>query len=265
MYFRQITFIAVLLGANLLTAFNTLADSPDAWMVVPESKVLSLESAKPGPIDQSLARPLWGSPWIHVDGLLRGSPSPPEVQAAKPNHNGANPRLIFTKTPDEYFAEFSIRFIGGEDENDKGLPLIDLGHHISALTLGGDKGLRLTINRHSSLVAHDKTFRLDDGKTYEFIIEVKGAETLVRIKDGPTLYATNDFLFGQKRTIGLAGAMQGTIEIDEFSIWTVKDDFQSDWEERRKTLSSMESIQLTDPPSKKSKNKRRNPASGAIK
>lgn len=250
---KTIASVAVVCAVALALEDVACADAPETWMVIPDKEVVSLDLAKTGPVDANVTKPLWGAPWIRVDGMLRGTPSPPEVQAAKKSHNGSNPRLIFVTTPDEYLARFSIRFIGGEDAEDKGLPLIDLGHHISALTLGGDMGAQLTINRHSLLVASDEKFRLEDGKTYRFEIEVKGSETLIRISDGPTLYAKNKFLDRKKRTIGLAGAIQGTIEIDEFSIWTVKDGVQEGWAERRDKLSVTKPIKLKEPPAEKKK------------
>lgn len=249
--------IAIVLAVSFTSGPKAFADAPETWMVIPDQEVVSIDSSKPGPVDAKVAKPLWGAPWIHIDGMLRGTPSSPEVQAAKKNHNGANPRLIFVTTPDEYLARFSIRFIGGKDENNKGLPLIDLGHHVSAITLGSEKGMHLTVNRHSQLVASDASFRLENGETYKFEIEVKGTETLIRVQNGPTLYAESKFLDGKKRTIGLAGAIQGTIEIDEFSIWSVKDAVQKDWAERRDKLSVMKPIQLKEPPAVKTKRKKR--------
>jgi hypothetical protein len=245
------------------TSHHAETSSPEAWMVIPAKKVMSLDSTKPGPVDASIAKPGQSTPWVHVDGLLRGNPTSPEEQAKKKSHNGAAPRLIFVTTPSEYLAQLSIRFIGGEKSGENVRPLIDLGHHVCALTLGGDKGAQLTINRHSLLVAQGKDFRLEYGKTYKFQIEVKGAEMLVRIKDGPTLYAKNEFLEGKKRTIGLTGATQGTIEIDEFSIWSVKDAVQEGWSQRRDNLSTMKPVQLKEPPAKKKNKKARNSKQGA--
>ena len=235
---------------------RAMADAPDTWMVVPDKQVVLLDSNKPGLVDAQIAKPLWGAPWVHVDGMLRGSPSSLEEQAKKKSHNGANPRLVFATTPAEYCAQFSIRFLGGEKAEENELPLIDLGHHVSALNLGGEQGVRLTINRHSLLVAQDESFKLENGKTYHFQIEVKGPETLIRIKDGPTLYANNEFLDGKKRTIGLAGAMQGTIEIDDFAIWSVKDSLQEGWSQRRDKLPVLEPVQLKEPPTKKKKSRK---------
>ena len=247
----------IVLAITVTMTPRAMADTPDTWMVIPDKQVVLLDSNKPGPVDAQIAKPLWGAPWVHVDGMLRGSPSSLEEQAKKKSHNGANPRLVFATTPAEYCAQFSIRFLGGEKAEENELPLIDLGHHVSALNLGGEQGVRLTINRHSLLVAQDESFKLENGKTYHFQIEVKGPETLIRIKDGPTLYASNEFLDGKKRTIGLAGAMQGTIEIDNVSIWTVKDEMQDGWAVRRDAMPAFEPVQLKEAPSKKKKAKKK--------
>ena len=253
---KHLALPLIVLAATTTMTRQASADPPEPWMVIADKKVMSLDSTKPGPVDASIAKPHQGTPWVHVDGLLRGNPTSPEEQATKKSHNGAAPRLIFVTTPSEYLAQFSIRFIGSEKSGDTGRPLIDLGHHVCALTLGGDKGAMLTVNRHSLLVAQAESFKLEDGKTYHFQIEVKGPETLIRITDGPTLYATNEFLEGKKRTIGLAGAEQGTIEIDAFSIWSLKDGVQKGWSQRRDKLSAMKPVQLKEPPAKKKRKKR---------
>lgn len=249
---KHLTFPLIVLAATA-TMTQVSAGTPETWMVIPDKEVVSLDGAKPGPVDPSIAKPLWGVPWVHVDGVLRGSPASAEEQAKKKSHNGANPRLILVTTPPEYLAQLSIRFLGGEKSSENAsekLPLIDLGHHVSALTLGGDGGANLTINRHSLLVAQDESFKLENGKTYQIQIEVKGPETLIVIKDGPTLYARNDFLEGKGRTIGLAGAVQGTIEIDDLSIWSVKDGVQDGWSQRRDKLPAFTPVQLKEPPAK---------------
>ncbi len=249
------TTIILLLFVSTMSILMSV-ERPEPWMVIPDQKVVSPDFTKSGAIDPAIGKPLWGAKWEVVDGMLRGSPSSPEEQAGKTSHNGADPRLILSATPAEYFAQFSIRFIGGEKSGSEVLPLIDLGHHVCALILGNDKGLTLTIDRKSQLIAQDESFTFEKNKNYYISIEVKGPEVLIRIADGSlsyTLYALNNFLEGKKRTLGLAGAIHSIIEIDEMAIWTIKDGFQSNWSERRDTLPKIIPIQLKEPPKKKPK------------
>ena len=67
------------------------------------------------PLEKTVWQSRQGTRWAIEDGVLRGRESSPEFQSNRKDHFGYEPRLSIPVTPAEFVAEFSFRFVGGDE------------------------------------------------------------------------------------------------------------------------------------------------------
>ena len=119
--------LAVLFVSLAATSDATAADLKPL-MAVPEEVILENDFSKVEPLKKNEWLKRQGTRWGIEDGVLRGRPSTPEYQAAKPDHKGLETRTSVPATPAEFVAKFRFRFVEGEESAI--VPFIEFGHHV---------------------------------------------------------------------------------------------------------------------------------------
>lgn len=242
------------LALFLLAVASSLSADPETFgpAVVDE---IAVQHDFDRPVYQ-LAKSKWqarqGTQWKIAGGVLSGIPSSAEYQAKKSHHRGLEPRLSVPPTPAECVARFSIRFIEGEETDI--VPFIEFGHHIVRLRFSQTEGVALLVDYESLKVAEDKTFLFKPGEWMTVTAALKGDEFLIEIEDGPRLYAKHPVIRESAPSggtgLGVAGMRGGRIEIDDLTIWTVKEEVADGWAAERDKLPVFEPVKVREKPKK---------------
>lgn len=233
---------------------SVVADDSAAFgPAIPGESVLETDFEKPV---YQLPRSTWqarqGTRWKIVGGVLQGIPSSAEFQAERSHHRGLEPRLSIPVTPAECIARFSIRFLEGEETAI--VPFVEFGHHIVRLRFSKTEGVSLLVDYESLKVAEDKTFLYGPGEWIQITAALKGDEFVVQVNDGPLLYAKHPVIAEPAPSggngLGVAGTRGGTVEIDNLTIWTVKEELASEWETTVAEIPKMKAVQVREKPKK---------------
>ncbi|QGJ71743.1 Hypothetical protein PBC10988_34500 [Planctomycetales bacterium 10988] len=221
-------------------------------MAVPDSVVLEEDFAKPHPLSRDTWQRRQGTQWNIQDGMLIGTPSTAEYQATKKDHFGYEPRVSIPATPFEFIAKFTVCFQGGTETRQS--PFVEFGHHICRLRIS-EEGTYLLTKKESLKVAEEKSFKLELGKKYSMLAEMKGDEFIVQIQDGPTFYVKDASLLDSIEKvghhIGFAGTKDGSVEVDDLTIWSVRSAVQPNWEQSKEKLSTFEPVKYEMNPVRK--------------
>lgn len=250
-----------LLTAALLTSFacsfapGAFADglaSLEPLMNVPNQSVYSDDFATPSRVNKSDWQQRQGTRWKIADGVLRGEQSSPDYQAKKEDHKGFDPRIKSLKTPGQFIARFSVRFIDGEET--KLLPIIEFGHHNVRLKFS-ESGVKLLADHESVLLGETDEVKLESGRWYHMLAERNGDAFVVQFADGPTLYAKHKSLSipvaNGTDGLGIAGPRKGVVEIDNVTLWSIKSEYAPDWSATASSLPAAEPQLITKKKSKK--------------
>jgi len=193
-----------------------------------------------------------GTRWKIAGGVLQGIPSSAEFQAEKSHHRGLEPRLSIPVTPAECVARFSVRFLEGEETTI--VPFVEFGHHIVRLRFSKTEGVSLLVDYESLKVAEDKTFLYEPGEWIRIAAALKGDEFVIQVNEGPLLYAKHPVIAepapGGGSGLGVAGTRGGTVEIDNLTIWSAKEEAAPGWEKQRAEIPKMEAVQVREKPKK---------------
>jgi hypothetical protein len=182
-----------------------------------------------------------GTRWKAKGGVLRGQQSSPEYQAKKLDHRGLEPRIVSLKTPDQFIAKFSVRFLGGEET--KLVPIVEFGHHNVRLKFSRT-GISLLCDHEKVLLAESSDVKYEPGQWYHMLAEKKGDEFVVQFAGGPTLHGKHQSLMKSSRSelsaLGIAGPRGGSVEIDNVTLWSIKPKNANGWLAVRDRLPKME-------------------------
>jgi hypothetical protein len=243
-------FAALLIVATLPTSaaeFPTLKP----LLTIPDQVVLQEDYAAAKPLAKGTYVPRQGTRWTIAEGVLRGIPSSAEFQAKKKDHFGYEPRISIPKCPQEFAIQFDVRFLGGQPTAIA--PFIEFGHHIARIAWAGSAGAKVLADTESVQVAAAPTFKIESGKWYRALAEIKGDELVVQFANGPTLYGKHASFTGKKDGFGVAGPKGGTVELDNVTVWSVKPELQPAWANTRAGLPKPEAIVVKKAPEKKKK------------
>lgn len=213
-------------------------------MTVPDQVVLEDDFSKPGPLNKQQWTPRQGTQWKIEDGVLHGNPSTAEYQAKKKDHKGYEPRISSPATPAQFVARFSVRFSGGSETAI--VPFIEFGHHVCRLHLTKD-GTEVLADGESVKVAESRDLKYEPGRWYHVLAELKGEEVVIQFEDGPVLHASHPCFAKPTPSggggLGLAGPKDGTAELDNVTLWTIKPEPQPGWAAKRDTLPRFTHVQ----------------------
>lgn len=248
---NPIVLSLALLGLSELCAGGESRQKP--ILAVPDEVVLKADFTRPQyTLEKSKWQPRQGTQWKIAGGILSGIPSSVEYQAKKSHHRGLEPRLSMPITPPECIAKFSIRFLDGEETSIA--PFVEFGHHIVRIRFSETEGVSLLVDYESLKVAEAPDFRYEPGKWLRLIAELKGDEFVVQIKDGPTLYAKHPIIAEPAPSggtgLGVAGPRGGRVEIDNLTLWSVKEEVRDGWEEKRASFPEFTHVKVREKPKK---------------
>ena len=250
---RTIPLIA-LLASNLFAADPAAGLKP--LLAQPDKIVLQHDFSAADQLTKEIWRPLMGTRWKITDGVLHGIPSTPEYQASKPDHKGFEPRVNCLTTPKEVIAQFSVRFTGGSET--AVVPFVEFDHHVARLKFTKDS-IYLLADHDTLKVAETTALKYEPGRWYHCLAERKGEEFVVQFADGPTLYARHPS-YAQPPPSGapgmaLAGPKDGTAELDNVTLWSIKPEPQPGWAAKRETFPMFAPVRVKEKPDKSQKPK----------
>ncbi len=185
---------------------------------------------KPKPLDTKIWKPIQSTRWAIEEGVLKGIPATPEFQASRQDHNGPKP-VMDIKGLGDFAIDVKIKFEGKA----LGRSAIDFDHHILAVRFTEHT---VGIYEHSGKepVSKSTGFEVKTGQWYHVLAEVKGDTLVVQFERGPTLVAQSAPLAAPKGEIRFIGPMQGAIQLDDLTIWSVKPEPQPSWAATRAKL-----------------------------
>ena len=235
--------ILALVASSALSAEPAPALKP--LMAVGDQVVMQDDFSKAGPFNKQHWGARQGTQWVVEEGVLRGRPSTKEYQAKRKDHFGYEPRISAPVTPPQFIAQFSVRFSGGTETTI--VPFIEFGHHVCRLRLT-KSGAELLAEGESSKVAESKDLKFEPGKWYHALAEMKGDEFVIQFAGGPTIYAKNaGFAKPPEKGgsgLGIAGPKDGTAELDNVTLWSVKAEPQPGWAATLASLPKFEPVQI---------------------
>jgi hypothetical protein len=224
-------------------AFTTLAAAEDPklkpqWLI-PDKVLYQDDFSKPSEIATSKKQTElpWvinqGTRWEVVDGVLRGRASSAEYQAEHETHQGVHPRIVLQATPEKYVLQFSMRLVDGipfdSGKRKSVAPFIEIGHHICRVSPDVN-GVTLLADGDTTQLAVDKDFQLIPGKWETVMIERRDTGVLVQFIDGPVFHGNHVSYITDPHAVMLAGLEAGMMEIDNVTLWSVKEGAQPQWE-----------------------------------
>jgi hypothetical protein len=219
-------------------------------MAIPDKIVLQEDYSTPKPLAKGVYQARQGTRWAIADGVLRGMESSPEFQAKKKDHFGYEPRISIPACPQEFVIQFDIRFIGGKPTAI--VPFVEFGHHVVRVAWAGG-GAKVIADHESTQIAAAPDFKIEPGKWYRALAEIKGEEFVIQFANGPTLAGKHAAIAGPKDGFGLAGTKGGTVELDNVTVWSVKGDVNPQWEKTRAALPKSEPVVMPKAAAKKKK------------
>lgn len=229
----------------LIAVVTTTAADLKPLLAQPDQVVLENDFATAGAVNKEQWGPRQGTQWVIADGVLRGKPSTPEYQAKRKDHFGYEPRISCPVTPAQFIAKFSVRFTGGSETAI--VPFIEFGHHVCRIRLTKD-GVEMLADHESMKVAESKELKFEPEKWYHAFAEMKGEEFVIQFADGPTLYAKHPCFAKQAPSggsgLGIAGPKDGTAELDNVTLWSIKADEQPGWAAKRDALPKFEPVEV---------------------
>lgn len=240
---KKLLFLFAIITSSIFAAGSVPALKP--LMAVPDQILMQDDFSKASPVNKQQWGARQGTQWTVEDGVLRGKPSTPEYQAKRKDHFGYEPRIAATVTPPQFVAQFSMRFTGGSETSI--VPFVEFGHHVCRLHLTKN-GSVLLADGESVKVAESKDLKIEPGKWYHALAEMKGDEVVIQFADGPKFYAKHAGFAAPAEKgasgLGVAGPKDGVAEIDDVTIWSIKPDAQPGWAEKRNSLPKSDPVPL---------------------
>ena len=249
--------ILATLACSHSIAFSTMALASDQTLkpqwLMPDQVLYRDDFSKPSEIatGKKQTELPWivnqGTRWEVVEGVLRGRESSAEFQAANKTHQGVHPRIVLEATPEKYVLQFSMRIVDGipfDPAKRKSVaPFIEIGHHICRVWPDVN-GLTLLADGDTTQLAVDKDFKLVPGKWETVMIERRDTGVLVQFANGPVFHGNHPSYASDSHKVMLAGLEAGVMEIDNVTLWSVKDGVQAKWEAFRAKLPPQQNIVL---------------------
>lgn len=239
--------IPILIFSALTSSLFAGENALSPLMVVPGKIVFESDFSKTIPVQKPDWRQQQGTRWEISNGVLHGQPSTVEYQAKKPDHKGLEPRISVPMTTPEFVAKFSVRFLDGSEN--RIVPFIEFGHHVCRIKFSQKGAAQLLVDHETMLVAGAEGFHYEPGKWIHVLAEMKGDEFVIQFTGGPTLY-TKQTSFPKAIadgiiSIGIAGPRGGKVEIDNMTLWAVKDgETQKDWSKKRDSFPKFKAVQV---------------------
>ncbi len=224
-------------AALLLTLGAAAVSAGDIQPAMAEKDAVVLQNdfSESGKLPKKTWQPRQHTRWAAGEGVFHGRESTAEYQASRSDHQGFEPRLMLRNLPDDYIIDYRFRILSGEYTAIGAF--LEFGHHRARLSFHAD-GAALTYGGLKSHVTLDSKpgFKLEEGRWYRVLGEVKGDEVLIRFERGPTFYGTHPEITGEKDGFGICGLRGGAMDLDDVTVWGVKPDERRSWSKVRAEL-----------------------------
>ncbi|HSH96421.1 MAG TPA: hypothetical protein VK968_19895 [Roseimicrobium sp.] len=255
---KLLTKLLVLTGTTLFAGGVLAAESAlKPLMLVPDKAIFTDDFSKPRAelkVKKTDTSEAWipnqGTRWEVADGVLRGRASSAEYQASHETHKGVHPRIVLSKTPESYVLKFSMRIVDGTpfdaDKRRSVPPFVEIGHHIARITWG-KAGAMLLADGDTLQLAGDKDFKLVPGKWYDVMVERRADEVVVQFAGGPRFHGKHPSYISDKHAVMLGGLEAGTMEVDNATVWSIKDGVQSGWEKTLANFPAPQDVRIKEP------------------
>ena len=246
------TLAVIISSLSVAAAFPASASEHAALkplLAVPNQIVLREDFAAPKPLEKATYSMRQGTRWTIADGVLRGIPSSAEFQAKKKDHFGYEPRISIPACPQEFVIQFDVRFVGGSATAI--VPFVEFGHHVARVTWAGGGGAKLIADSETVQLAAAPEFKIESGKWYRALAEIKGDEFVIQFAGGPTLHGKHASFAGKKDGFGVAGNKGGTVELDNVTVWSVRPENNAGWAATRAGLRKSDPVTLKQKPAAK--------------
>lgn len=231
------------------TAADRVALEP--LLAVPDHVVLREDFATARPLEKGIYTKRQGTRWSVEEGVLRGIPSSAEFQAKKKDHFGYEPRLSIPACPPEFIIAFEVRFLGGQPTAI--VPFVEFGHHVARVAWPAGGGAKLLADSETVQLAAAPEFKIEPGKWYRALAEIKGDEFVIQFAGGPTLHGKHASFTGKKDGFGVTGTKGGSVELDNITVWSVRPESHPGWAAARAQLRITEPVVLKQKPAAKKK------------
>lgn len=245
-----------------LFPFAALAADLKPQLLIPDKVLFADEFSQAGELKAVPAKspqvsawnPNQGTRWKTADGVLKGEASTAEYQASHDTHKGVHPRIVLTKTPADYVLKFSMRLIDGKPfvagERKSVPPFVEIGHHIARVTWG-ENGAMLLADGDSLQLDVAKDFKLEPGKWVTVMVERRADEVFVQFQDGPSFYGKHATYKSELHAVMLGGLEAGHMEVDDVTVWSIKEGDQPTWPATIKTRPATKQVRLKEAKAKK--------------
>lgn len=190
--------------------------------------------------DFEVSRPLEVPPWKPIQetrwtiegGVLKGIPSTPAYQMSHTSHDGSNPVMDLDHLGD-YAMDFRFKLEGTSIAKCD----LDFDHHKANVTFA-DRSVSMHVAGSAMPVKQDRTFEVKLGQWYHVLVEVAGDTLVVQFENGPVLYTVFAGLAdpNNKGLFRIAGPEQGTVYLDDVTVWSLKPGLLPTWPATRAML-----------------------------
>ena len=243
-YFFGLTLLAPpLLAASLAAQESTemngsKSDQEPAVKKVSDQPSITPVLMKPGKLifsdsfEDDAIRPQWNrlhqTRWNVSKGALHGIPATEEFQKSRTKHNGGTPSSKLVVPVKDCILQMSFKLTGkmsgahfgfndGTFQSGTG--------HVGRVTFHKRDGISLIKDKNTKLendeveILTSDPFKIQSDQWYTFVLEVKGEQMVVQLKDGPTLTARHDRFHAPKSWINLPTRGGGEIYYDDVRLW----------------------------------------------
>ncbi len=174
--------------------------------------------------------PIQSTRWAIENGTLKGIAGTPEFQASKADHNGKSP-IMDVKNLGDFAVDLRFKFEGEK----LGRSTLDFDHHILAVRFSGG-AIGIYTKESSTPVKTSTGLEVKLGHWYHVLAEVRQDTLVVQFEGGPTLVAESQGLAAPKGEFRIVGPLQGTVYLDDVTVWSIKSDPQPTWPATRAAL-----------------------------
>ena len=174
-----------------------------------------------GPLNTAFWEVRQSTTWAIKDGVLTGSPSSKEFQekkkaSANPSHAGLKPVLWLKQVPENFVCTMRLRYSAKAYQ--KGLPLLDLGHHTHTIVFD-EKKTTLTIKKNVETLA-----RLDEplfalNQWHDVAIELKKGTIVLTVDGKKHVFQSANIDMAGQHQIDFKAVDGGSCEIDDVRLW----------------------------------------------
>ena len=181
---------------------------------------------------ESTLRPEWTplhqTRWNVANGMLHGIPATEEFQKSRTKHNGGTPSSMLVVPVKDCIFQMSFKLTGKMNGAHFGFNdgTFQSGTgHVGRVTFHKRDGISLIKDKNTKLendqveILTSDPFKIKSDQWYTFVLEVKGEQMVVQLKDGPTLRARHERFLAPKSWFNLPTRGGGEIFYDDVRIW----------------------------------------------